>query len=282
MADKAELLTPLMRLRRRHRAAKAFGALLAVGLALLFGIVLSVNEGRNYQRLVTWLEMDKYLARPFAASPPPALHARRTTLLIDAPPRLIRPVAGLRDRLRMLPHRTAHERCERLGEDGLASSFQAAGGDWECLFSTQRGTTPEPSVLFIQVKGASSSTFRTFRLKLSLLDPGKDDEMFKLVARSIDRFGIEMAPENLHYLYDRIRTGLSFSSRFDGYRVSYERERDDDRRFNLLITQLPETSTCGQSAVSSNGAAMHSSIVRFPIECLPLQQRTLSRPIQPN
>lgn len=282
MADKAELLTPLMRLRRRRRAAKAFGALLAVGLALLFGIVLSVNNGRNYQRLVTWLGMDEYLARPFAASPPPALRARRTTLLINAPPRLIRPAAGLHDRLSVLPHLTAHERCERLGEDGPASSFQAAGGEWECLFSKELGTTPEPSVIFIQIKGASSSTFRTFRLKLSLLDSAEDGEMFKLVARSIDRFGLEMAPENLHYLYERIRTGRSFSSRFYSYRVSYEREKDDDRRFNLMITQLPETSTCGQSTGAPNGASMHSSIVRFPLECLPLRQRALSHPIQPN
>ncbi|MND33903.1 hypothetical protein D3C80_245030 [compost metagenome] len=282
MADKAELLTPLMRLRRRRRAARAFGALLAIGLALLLGIVLSVNDGRNYRRLTKWLGMEQYLSRPYVAPVPVTVRARRMTLVVDAPPRLFLPVFRPHKRLSIFPHLTAHERCERLGESGTLPIFRADGGDWECLFSTQRGTTPEPSVLFIQVKGASSSTFRTFRLKLSLLDPGKDDEMFKLVARSIDRFGLEMAPENLHYLYDRIRTGLSFSSRFDGYRVSYERERDDDRRFNLLITQLPETSTCGQSAVSSNGASMHSSIVHFPIECLPLQQRTLSRPIQPN
>jgi len=249
---------------------------------LLVSIVLAVNDGRNYRRLVTWLGMEEYLTRPFAASPPPALRARRASLIVDAPPRLIRPAVGTYDRFRLSPRLTAHERCERLGGDGPAASFQAAGGEWECMLSTELGTTPEPSVLFIQIKGTSSSTFRTFRLKLSLLDPGQDDEMFRLVSRAIDRFGFELTQENRRYLNSRIRAGNAFSSRLEGYRVSYEKERDDDRRSNLLITQLPQISACQQPILASRGASMQSSTAPFAIECMPLAHSPASRPIQPD
>ncbi len=282
MADKAELLTPLMRLKRRRRAAKAFSAILITGLLLLVGIVLAVNDGRNYRRLVTWLGMEQYLARPFVASPPAALRARRMQVAPKAPPRLIRSPSGTHDRFHVTPRLTAHERCERIGKDGPASSFQAAGGEWECLFSTELGAAPEPSVLFIQIRGTSSSTFRTFRLKLSLLDPGADEEMFRLAILSIDRFGLELTQESQDYLNDRLRTGKVFSSRLGNYRVSYERERTDDRRFNLLITQLSRTSACGPPIPATRGAPMFSSIAPFTLECLTLPQPGPSRPVQPN
>ncbi|MBW9087939.1 hypothetical protein JNB91_08780 [Rhizobium wenxiniae] len=280
MADKAELLTPLMRHRRRRRAAKAFGVLLLLGLTLLVAIVLMVNDGRNYRRLAEWLGVEEYLARPFAAAPPPALRARRMTRVVDAPPRLIDPAVGRYDRFRVLPRLTSHERCERLGEDGPAANFQAAGGEWECLFSKELGTTAEPSVLFAQIKGTSSSTFRTFRLKLSLLDPRQDEEMFRLVANSLDRFGLELTPENRRYLNDRIRAGDTFSSRLEGYRISYDRERDDDRRSNLLITQIPQISACSGPIPISRGYPMQSSTAPIMLECLPLPKPRLSRPIQ--
>lgn len=272
MANKAEPLTPLMRLQRRRRAAKAFGALLLAGLMLLIGIVLFVNDGRNYRRLVIWIGMEQYLTRPFvAAPPPPALRARRMTLVVDAPARLTEPAAATEDRFRLVPRLTAHERCERLGEDGPVPSFQAVGGEWECLFSRELGTAAEPSVLFIQVRGTSSSTFRTFRLKLSRLDPLQDEEMFRLVASSIDRFGLELTPDNRRYLSDRIRAGNAFSSKMEGYRISYERERDDDRRSNLLITHLPQISVCGESVATTHGYPMQSSIAPVILECLPMR-----------
>lgn len=280
MADKAEILTPLMRLRRRRRTAKAFGTILFVGLMTLIGVVLAVNDGRNYRRLLTWLGMEDYLARPFAAPPPPALRSRRATLVIKVSPRLIQPVAGMNDKLRIFPSLTAYERCERLGKDGPATSFQAAGGEWECLFSKELGAVPQPSVLFIQIKGTSSSTFRTFRLKLSLLDPGQDTEMLQLAIRSIDQFELELTPENRRYLDDRIRRRIAFSSRLGNYHVSYEPERGDDRRFNLLITQLPQISECGEPPLASRGAPMHSSITQMAIGCLPLPSPRSSGTIQ--
>lgn len=282
MADKADILTPVMRLQRRRRAAKAFGAILIIGIMLLVGIVLAVNDGRNYRRLVIWLGVEEYVMRPVAASPPTALRSHRTTLVINAPSRLTRPAAGIYDRFQLVPRLTAYERCERLGQDGPAPSFQASGREWECLFSQELGATPEPSVLFIQVKGISSDTFRTFRLKLSLLDPRQGEEMLRLVISSIERFGLELTAESRRYLYDRIKTGNAFSSRLDGYRISYERERDDDRRFNLLITQLPQISACGQPMLQTRGAPMNSSIEPFALECLPLQQPRSSNSVQPD
>lgn len=271
MADKAEPLTPLMRHRRRRRAAKAFSGLLLIGLLLLVGIVLVVNDGRNYRRLAIWLGMEHYLARPLVATPPPALRARQMTLVVDAPARLTEPAATTQNRFHLTPRLTAHERCERLGEDGPASSFQAAGGEWECLFSKELGTAAEPSVLFIQVRGTSSTTFRTFRLKLSLLDPRQDQEMFRLVASSIDRFGLDLTADNRRYLSDRIRAGRAFSSRMEEYRISYERERDDNRRSNLLITQLAQTSACGEPITATHGYPMQSSIAPVMLDCLPLR-----------
>ncbi len=282
MADKAEFLTPLVRLQRRRRAAKAFGAFLIFGLMLLLGIVLAVNDGRNYRRLVAWVGLEEYLKRPFAASPPPALKSRRTTLVVDASPRLIQPAIGMFDRLSLLPRLTAHERCERIGEDGTAPSFQAVGGEWECLLSKELGASPEPSVLFIQIKGTSSSTFRTFRAKLNLLDPAYDQEMLRLTVQSIDRFGLELTQESRRYLDSRIKAGNSFSSRLGGYRIRYDRERDDDRRFNLLITQVLAVSACDQPMRMSQGAPMRSSTVPFTLECLHLPRSRSSRSIQPD
>ncbi|WP_353622928.1 DUF6030 family protein [Aliirhizobium terrae] len=87
---------------------------------------------------------------------------------------------------RHFPSQAAYDRCRQLGVDGAAAAFQASGNDWECVFSQELGSTSEPSVLFIQAKGTSPDSFRTFRAKLSLLDPVEDAALIRL-ALDLDR-----------------------------------------------------------------------------------------------
>lgn len=283
MADKAELLTPLMRLRRRRRAAKLFGVLLTVGILSLVAIVLAVNDGRNYRRLATWLGVEDYLARPFATAPPQPLRSRRSALIVDVPKRLTRQSIEDKDGLVTLPRLTAYERCERLGTDGVEPpTFQATGGEWECLFSQDFGGGPAPSVLFIQIKGTSSGVFRTFRLKLSLLDPGQDVAMIRRTIETIGRFGLELMPESRLYLEDRIKAGSGFTSYLEGYRITLERERGDERRINILVTQLPTATKCGEAGPLPSGTRMHSSITPVAIECLKLPRSRPSGAVQPD
>jgi hypothetical protein len=283
LADKAELLTPLMRLRRRRRATKLFGALLAVGILLLAGIVLAVNDGRNYRRLIVWLGVEDYLARPFATPPPQPLRSRRTMLILDTPTRLTDRRIGDEDRLETPFRLTAYERCERLGSDGgTPAVFHATGGEWECIFSREVGGVPQPSVLFIQIRGTSSNAFRTFRLKLNLLDPSQDSAIVQLTIEAIDRFKLELMPESRRYLDDRIKAGQGFTSFLEGYRITLERERGEDRRFNILVTKLLSGQKCGETGSPPRGTPMRSSIMPMAIDCLKLPQPRSSRTIQPD
>lgn len=292
--DKAELLTPLKHLQRRQRAAKIFGALLTVGMVLLVCFVLAVNDGRNYRRLVNKLGVENpvivylhdylpdYLTRPFATAAPQAIKSRRIGRTPRIPMRLTDANVPETERLQRQPRMSAYERCERLAADGgAAPTFQAAGGEWECLFSRELGSDAEPSVLFIQIKGVSSSEFRTFRLKLNRLDPSQNAEMVRLALLSIDAFGLEMSPQSHKYMEDRIRSGDVFSSRLENYRVSLDQERDDSRRLNIIITQRPSSTGCTEGSLfGSDGTRMHASTALVPIGCFPLPSS--SSTIQPD
>lgn len=284
LADKAEILTPMMRLRRRRRATTLFITLLAVGLVSLVGIVLAVNDGRNYHRLVIWLGMDDYLARPITAPPPRPLRSHRSALIVDMPKRLTQASVEDNDRFEITPRLSAYERCARMASEGdkQPPTFQANDNEWECLYSKELGSGPSPSVLFIQIKGTSSDAFRTFRLKLSLLDPSQNAATIQLALQAVDRFGLEMMPESRRYLRDRINEGRSFASALANYRIVLEREREDDRRYNILILPLPATAACGSAAFPSGGAALNSQITPTPIGCLQIPQPRPLHPIEPN
>ncbi|AYD00545.1 DUF6030 family protein [Neorhizobium sp. NCHU2750] len=284
LADKAEILTPMMRLRRRRRAMTLFIALLAVGLVSLVGIVLAVNDGRNYHRLVIWLGMDDYLARPIATPPPQPLRSHRTALIVDMPKRLTEPRSTGRDRFELTPRFNASERCARLAPEGdkQPPTFQTNNNEWECLYAKQLGHGADPSVLFVQIKGTASDAFRTFRLKLSLLDPSQNAATIQLALQAVERFGLEMTPESRRYLRNRINEGRSFASTLANYRIVLEREREDDRRYNILILPLPASVACGSAAFPSGGAVLNSQITPTPIGCLQIPQPRPLRPIEPN
>jgi hypothetical protein len=285
-ADKAELLTPLMRLQRRRRAARAFVALLVAGVVLLAGTVLAVNDARNYKRLANWLGVEDYL---LPASPPPLqppARYRRATQLAAAPSQLVDPRTDSKDIFRRFPSLAARDRCGKLAIDGSEPpTFQGSDTEWECLFTLEIGGAPEPSMLFIQVRGSGSDTIRTFRAKLNLLDPCREADLIGATLGAIDRFGLDLSPESRAYLEDRIEAGAEFSSSLENYRISLDRERSDDRRLNLLIAPRPPTQACRRPGIRSNGAPMHSTTVPGPLACLTLTDvplRLFSGAIEPH
>lgn len=60
-ADKPDVFTPLMRLRRRRKAFRIFGTILILVMLLLVGTVLAVNQARNFHRFADWLGLQDYL-----------------------------------------------------------------------------------------------------------------------------------------------------------------------------------------------------------------------------
>lgn len=289
LTGKAEILTPVMRLRRRKRAVKIFTGLLFLGLILLSATVLAVNDGRNYRRLVSWAGLDAYLARPIAtqtqAQAPATARFRPAPRGVAVPERLTTRTIGDRAGFRAMPDLTAHERCLELTAEGAAApSFQAAGGQWECLFSQDVGSIPEPSIVFIQVRGTSPTVFRTFRLKLSLLDPSQDSAAIRLALAAIEQFGLAFSPESSSYLAAKLTARQSFSSVLENYRITFEAERGDDRRFNLLITPRRLPQDCANVPSARRHAPMQSTIAPVSVGCLslPATSGLRSGSVEPN
>lgn len=267
--DAPDTLTPLMRLRRKRRALWLFGVLLFVGVGLLAGLVLSVNHGRNFERLVAQLDLETYLLPSRQAPPTSQQRYRRPSRLSLVPPRLIAASATETDGFRTSPSLTAQERCLDMGREGAESpSFQEMQDGWECVLSLDLGDTDEPSVIFIQARGASTDTFRTFRAKLSFLAPDQDAALIGLTLDSIDQFGMNLSPESRRYVEDLLVDKRDASSLLENYRIAFEQERGDDRRFNLLITPRPSTAQCPDPSNGIPGARLQSSTFAIPLGCL--------------
>ncbi|TNM65381.1 DUF6030 family protein [Aliirhizobium smilacinae] len=293
MKGKAEIMTPLKHLQRRRRATRIFSTLLVTGVVALACFILSVNDGRNYRRFVLWLGAEKYVGRylndylpdyltqPFSTPVPTAIKSRRMGRVSAASVRLTEPKAVDLEMLQQRQRLSTYERCESLASDGTAApTFQAAGGEWECLYSRELGSAAEPSVLFIQIKGVSSNEFRTFRLKLNRLDPSQDGEIMRLALASINNFGLEMSSQNRRYLENRIQAGETFSSRLGDFRVSLDLERGDSRRLNIIIIQRPDSSCSDLVPAVSQGLRMHASMAPYMLGCLALPSS--SRPVEPD
>lgn len=276
--DKAEALTPLMRLRRKRRAFRIFGALLILVIIVLVGTVLAVNQGRNYNRLVHRLGLNSYLLMQQPAQAEAPLRYRRVSRVAAVPPRLMTPNVGQADRLRSIPSQEAHERCLELASGGTAQpSFQSSGNEWECLLSQEIGSAAEPSVIFIQARGTSPDSFRTFRAKLSLLDPNEDQAVIRRTLDAIERFGLALSPESGRYVEERITGGRDFSSLLENYRIIFERERGEGKRFNLLIVPRTSATICGPPGGGKDGAPLRSTTIATPVGCLGFQHRAVSR-----
>lgn len=271
-ASKADTLTPLMRLQRRKRAAMIFFAFMAACLILLASIVLAVNDGRNYRRLLTRFGFEHYLSTSSQA-PPAAQRYHRVSRLPDRWSRIIAPAKAAPGVLLQETSLTAEERCARLQtDDGAQSTFQSSDNEWECIFQRELGSAPEPSVLFVQIRGSDpAGDIRTFRMKLSLLDPSVDRQILDLPIEIIDGFEIIMSAESHDYLRGMIAEKREFSSLLENYRISFERERSDERRFNLLLIPRPATRVCADLPSADDGRPMQSAITLAPIGCVPLR-----------
>jgi hypothetical protein len=270
-AGKAEIPTPLLRLQRKKRATRIFTALLVMLVALLTGTVLAVNDGRNYHRLIVRLGLADI--RLFGSPPPmPADDQRyqRITAVPAYPARLLAPSVQRATELdRPRRARTAHERCGELGVTGASpSTFQASGGEWECVFSREMGDGPEPSILFVQAKGTSPTSFRTFRAKLSLLDPNEDEGLIRATLDAMDGFGLALSPESRSYVEEKLSMRRGFSSLLEDHRISFEQEREDERRFNLLITPRQPMADCASPVAHVPGSRLRSTTTAEPVGCL--------------
>jgi hypothetical protein len=271
LADKAEPLTPVARLRRRKRAARVFVLLLSCVVVCLTVTVLLVNDARNLKRLADKLGIALPTSWSVAEAARRPNRFRRTNRLSTTPSRLLASDPRLTAPLSPVSLYPARERCSRLAASGASPPmFRASGDEWECVFTHEFGSGPEPSVLFIQAKGTTPGAFRTFRAKLSYLDAHEDASLTEAALRAIHRFGVTLPAEGLTYLQDRLSVRANFTSMLDPYRIILERERDDERRFNLLIVNNSTPSSCSTTDIETHGSRLRASTASIALACLPL------------
>ncbi|WP_353622927.1 DUF6030 family protein [Aliirhizobium terrae] len=90
---------------------------------------------------------------------------------------------------------------------------------------------------------------------------------------SIDRFGLALSVESRGYIEGRITARRNFSSLLENYRITFERERGDENRFNLLIVPLSTSVGCALPRQESDGRTMRSSIIQMELGCLSLSRK---------
>ncbi len=268
---KADRPTPADRRRRQRSAVLVFCFFLAVVLAALATTVLTVNNGRNYKRLVRQFALEQYL---FPAPPAPPLRVGRHRSLPPEkhyPPWLLK--AGL-ERMAVFEKTealSAEERCDLLRDDrGTAPTFSRSGGDWECLFFEEFGNAPEPAALFIQARGTEPGTVSSFRIKVSLTDLTTELAVLSEAIGATERFGLPMTPETRTYLIEKLAGRTEFSSIVENYRMTFSREVTDARRYNLLILPRRQTAGCGERP-SAPPDSWATPIYRMPVGCLALR-----------
>ncbi|WP_105401007.1 DUF6030 family protein [Neorhizobium sp. T7_12] len=268
---KADRPTPADRRRRQHSAVLVFGFFLAVVLAALATTVLTVNNGRNYKRLVRQFALEQYL---LPAPPAPPLRVGRHRSLPPEkhyPPWLLK--AGL-ERMAVFEKTealSAEERCDLLRDvRGTAPTFSRSGDDWECLFFEEFGNAPEPAALFIQARGTEPGTVSSFRIKVSLTDLTTELAVLSEAIGATERFGLPMTPETRTYLIEKLAGRTEFSSIVENYRMTFSREITDARRYNLLILPRRQTAGCGERP-SAPPDRWATPTYRMPVGCLALR-----------
>jgi hypothetical protein len=269
--EKAGLATPADHRRRRRKSIIVFVLFLIAVVGVLAATVLSVNDGRNYERLVRQYGLQKYF--PLATTPKTIRIDRRRQLPLKGiyPPWLLRQNLELAATFQRPAPSTAEERCFKLKTDSSKDAgFSSSGNDWECILEEEFGSASERASLFIQARGALPDTLRTFRMKLSLIDPAQERAMLRATVDAIDRFGLMLTPESRAYLAERLAARVEFTSALENYRMTFSREMTDDRRFNLLILPRPATSNCG-TAPSTLPDRFGAPRYVMSIACLPLR-----------
>lgn len=268
--DKAEGLTPAALRRKRRSGALVFGLFLLTVLAGLSATVLTVNDGRNYRRVVQQFGLQQYLLAP-------APQNVRVDRLKLSPPAEHYPTwlmkAGLERAatFEAAEVRSAEQRCVSLKTDkAIELTFTPIENDWECLFFKEFGAAAEKASLFVQARGTLPDVVRTFRIKLSLVDPAVDQSVIDEAVAVLGRFGLPMTAETRTYVKDMISTRREFSSIVENYRMTFVKEITDERRYNLLILPRPQTIKCGDAAEVPPDDVT-AQIYRMPVGCLGLR-----------
>ncbi len=269
-----DISTPAdVRLRQRG-AALIFCVFLAAVLAVLGTTVLAVNEGRNYKRLVRQLGLEDYLL----PSTPAAIQVQRQPADPVFPSRLINTTLADTATFRKTPLLSAEERCSLLKNQAGDPSFTATDDGWECVFFQEFGTAVEQASLFIQSRGSSPDTIRSFRLKISHTDPIVELAVLREVFAAIDRYALPLTPQTRTYLREKLSRRAGFTATTEDYRITFSAEMMDARRFNLLILPLPDKIAC-DFALAEPAAPSARRTFAGPIACLDLAATLpLSRP----
>jgi hypothetical protein len=269
--DTAGPATPADRRRRRRKNALVFALFLLCVLSGLTATVLSVNNGRNYVRLVRQFKLERYLLPP---PPAPRLRIDRQKHLAPAgryPPWLLAAMLERAAGFAAAPPGDAEDHCLSLKSERPAEvTFTPTGQDWECLAFQEFGAAEERASIFLQARGTVPDLLRTFRIKLSLTDSSQVGTMTQSAIAAVDRFGLALSPESRQYLGDKIAAQVSFSSTLENYRAVFAHEFTDERRFNLLLVPRAQTIGCEGSAGMPEGHR-RAVTLPLPIGCLDIQ-----------
>ena len=269
--DTAGPATPADRRRRRRKNVLVFALFLLCVLSGLAATVLSVNNGRNYVRLVRQLELESYLLPP---PPAPRLRIDRQKQLAPAgryPPWLLAARLERAAGFAAAPTGNAEDHCQSLKSERPAEiTFTPTGNEWECMVFVEFGSAEERASLFVQARGTVPDLLRTFRIKLSLTDPTQIAAITQTAMETVDRFGLGLSPESRAYLAEKIAGRAGFSATLENYRVNFAHEFSDERRFNLLFLPRPQTIGCEASAGIPEGHR-RAATLPLPIGCLDLR-----------
>jgi hypothetical protein len=271
--DAKDGLTPAESRRRRRSGLIVFGLFLLAVLAGLGAIVLTVNDGRNYRRLA------QKLGLPQVAAPAQSvLKGVRLNQPKPAPPQSVYPAWLLKAGIEVEAAferpaaRSPQERCTALKiGDGVEPSFVPDGQNWECVLFQEFGSSSEPASLFVQIRGSSADAIRTFRLKLSLIDPATAEAVTREAIATFERFGLTMTAETRTYIRDMLESRREFSSIVENYRMSYSQEMSDERRYNLLLVPRAPTTGCGDAPQEERPGTATTPAYPRPVGCLPLR-----------
>ncbi len=273
--EEAGAATPAERRRRRRKNALIFSGFLLVVLTVLATTVLSVNDGRNYKRLVRQVGLEAYLLPQPA---PPKLRIDRQRQLRPSasyPPWLMKARLERPAHFAAAPSEDVEERCQGLRTAATTELiFTPSGKDWECVSFEEFGSGDERASVFMQAKGSGPDGLRSFRLKLSPTDPAQATEVIQAALGIIDGFGLSLSPESRQFIADRISTGAKFFALLENYKATFAREFLDNRRFNLVLVPRADTATCDTSA--SGGTRERAITYHSTIGCLDFQSRLRS------
>lgn len=270
--EKTDTTTPADRRRKRRSGILVFCLFLTVVLAGMVSAVLAVNDGRNYKRLVRHAGLEAYL---LPAPPPPPLvivgGQKRRPWNGAYPPRLLTSYVQSETLFEKNETLDADDRCDLLQtEQGTKAAFTVAANDWECLLFQEFKANPLLPSYFIQARGKNPDDLVTFRVKLNMTDPATEQAIIGGTLAAIDRFGLQLSPDTRTYLKERLASRTEFNSYLENYRMKFDHERGDDRRYNLLIVPLPKSTECAPPLATQPNAG-EAQTYPMPLGCLAIR-----------